>query len=130
MTRGRFTGVVHGEFETAGGGGLPKLVAGAVAAVALVSWLATVLLELAVTAGALAAAFLAACWLLTRRNDRDSELLAERLAALHAEALPKPAAVLSGEIHYHVHLAPGGSAEDAIAAFPPQRDAITSTVED
>jgi hypothetical protein len=116
MSRGRFTGVVYGEFETAGGHGLAPLVAAAVAIGALVSWLATFLLELAVTAGALGAAILAACWLLTRRNGRDAELLAERTAALHAEVTAfKPAA----EIHYHVHLAPGQTAEGTGWALPP-----------
>lgn len=115
MTRGHFTGVVTGEFETGSRSPLP-LIAAAVGIGAAVSWLATVLLELAVTAGALAAAILAACWLLTRRSDRDAELLAERTAALHAEVTAaKPAA----EIHYHVHLAPGQSAEDINWALPP-----------
>jgi hypothetical protein len=114
MTRGRFTAVVYGEFQTTGGGLPVKLVAASVAAVALVSWLTTILVELAVTAGVLAAVILSACWLLFRRNDRDSELLAERAAALHADMEPK--AVAPREVHYHVHLAPGQSAEGAIAA--------------
>lgn len=126
MTRGRFTAVVYGEFQTTGGGLPLKLLAAAVGAVALVSWLATILIELAVTAGVLAAVVLAGCLLLFRRNDRDSELLAERAAALHADMEPK--AVAPREVHYHVHLAPGQTAGDALGALQAV-DAVAESVQ-
>jgi hypothetical protein len=123
--RGRFTAVVHGEFETTGP--RPALIAVLLAAAALVSWLATVLVELAVTAGAFAGAVLAGCWLLTRRNGRDTELLAERAAELHAEVTGTPARAVPQEVHYHLHLPPGTPAADVIAALPPAHGELPQT---
>lgn len=112
-----FTAVVCGEFETTGP--RPVLIAVLLGTAALVSWLATVLVDLAVTAGAFAGAVLAGCWLLTRRNGRDTELLAERAAELHAEVTGTPARAVPQTIHYHLHLPPGTTAADVIAALPP-----------
>ncbi len=116
--KGRFTAVVYGEFEASRS--RPALIAVLLGTVALVSWLATVLLELAVAAGGFAVAVAGVCWLLSRRPDRDSELLAERIRAMQAEA----AAVrpVPQEVHYHLHLPPGTTAADALAALP-HRDA-------
>ena len=113
--KGQFTAVTHGTFET-GRTGRPALVAVVLAATALVGWLATILVDLAVTLGATAAAVIAACWLLRRRNDRDAELLAERAALLQAEiTTTRPQ-----EIHYHLHLPPGSDASGVNwAALPP-----------
>lgn len=123
--KGQFTAVVYGEFETTGRR-FPVLIAAAVGIAALVSWLATVLLELALTAGALGAAIVGACWLLMRRNDRDAELLAERFTALN-EATAHPVKAVPPPVvnHYHLHLAPGATAEGLNWAVP-QRDAITT----
>jgi hypothetical protein len=106
--KGRFTAVVHGEFETSRSS-RPALVAVVLAVAALVPWLATILVDLAITAGAAVAAVIAACWLLRRRNDRDAELLAERAALRQAEVTT----TRPPQIHYHLHLP---------AALPP-RDA-------
>jgi hypothetical protein len=121
--KGRFTAVVHGEFETTGP--RPVLIAVLLAAAALVSWLATVLLELAITAGAFAAAVIAGCWLLTRRNVRDTELLAERAAELHAAVTGPPARAVAQEVHYHLHLPPGTSPAEVIAALPTGKHGTT-----
>ena len=117
MTRGTFTGVVHGTFET-GRSGHPVLIAVLLAAAGLVSWLLTVLVDLAIAAGGLAAAVVAVCLLVRRRSDHDAELLAERAAALHAEATaPRE---VPREIHYHLHLPPGADASGVNwAALPP-----------
>ena len=124
--KGHFAGVVTGTFETSSG--VPvTLLAVCMGIVALVSWLLTVLVELAVTAGALLVLAVGACVLLRRHSDRDKQLLAERFEAMHAEVdAPHRAAVTApAVVHYHIHLAPGTSAGDAIAALPHQRDAIT-----
>jgi hypothetical protein len=113
--KGRFTAVVHGEFETSRSS-RPALVAVVLAVAALVPWLATILVDLAITAGAAVAAVIAACWLLRRRNDRDAELLAERAALLQAEVTT----TRPQEIHYHLHLPPGTAASGVNwAALPP-----------
>jgi len=121
--RGTFRGVVHGEFET---GPRVPVVPLAVAAlvVALLSWLVTVLLLLAVIAAVLALVLTATFLLLSRRNDRDAELLAERTAALHAEVTPR-AAPAPVENHYHLHLSPGTDASGIDWAALPARDAVT-----
>lgn len=119
--RGTFRGVVHGEFET--GPRLPVVpLIAAVLVAAFLSWLVTVLLLLAVIAAVLALLLTAAFLLLSRRNDRDAELLAERSAALHAEMAPRaaPAAV---ENHYHLHLPAGTDASGVNWAAIPVRDA-------
>ena len=117
--KGTFTGVVHGTFETTRSAG-PALIAVLLGAAGLVSWLLTILVDLAITAGGVAVAVIAACWLLCRRNDRDAELLAERTAALHAEVAARAA---PAEVHYHLHLAPGAAVEGTGWAIP-LRDAI------
>lgn len=119
--KGQFTAVVHGTFET-GRSGRPAFVVVILAAAALVSWLATILVDLAVTAGAAAAAVIAACWLLRRRNDRDAELLAERAALLHAEVTT----TRPPQIHYHLHLPPGADASGINWAALPPGDPTTS----
>jgi uncharacterized SAM-binding protein YcdF (DUF218 family) len=127
--RGTFRGVVHGEFET--GPHLPVVpLIAAVLAVAFVSWLATVLLLLAIIAAALFATLAAAFWLLRPHSDRDAAALAEQSAAVSAErsarlraemtARHAPAAV---ENHYHLHLSPGTDASGANWAALPPRDA-------
>lgn len=119
--KGQFTGVVYGTFET-GRTGRSAFVAVVLAAAALMSWLATILVDVAVAADAAVAAVIAACWLLRRRNDRDAELLAERAALLQAEittARPQ-------EIHYHLHLPPGTDASGVNWAALPPGDATTS----
>jgi hypothetical protein len=126
--RGTFRGVVHGEFET--GPGIPAgPAAAAVLVVALASWLATILLVLAVVFAFLAALLGAGFWLLSRRNPRDAELLAERAPLVHDElnarlragvaARAAPAAV---ENHYHLHLPPGTDARGIDWAALPHRD--------
>lgn len=119
--KGQFTAVVHGTFET-GRGTRPALVAVVLAVAALVSWLATILVDLAITAGAAVAAVIAVCWLLRRRNDRDAELLAERAALLQAEVTT----ARPPEIHYHLHLPPGTDASRVNWAALPPSDTTTS----
>jgi hypothetical protein len=118
--KGQFTAT--GTFET--GRGHPVLIAVLLGLAALVSWLLTVLVDLAITAGGLAAAVIAVCLLVRRRSDHDAELLAERAAALYAEATA-PRAV-PREVHYHVHLGPGATADDIRQALPPGAAITTS----
>jgi hypothetical protein len=127
VSSGRFTAVVHGTWEA--DARVPVIPAAVVLlACAFTGWLLTVLLVLAIAAAAVLAVLGVACWLLLRRNDRDSELLAERSAALHAEVTAHavtaaaPAPVVN---HYHLHLPPGATAEGAGWAIP-ERDAITT----
>lgn len=125
--KGRFTAVVHGELET--GPRLPVApLAAAVLAAALLSWLATVILLLAVILAAMAVILAVPCFLLLRRNDRDTELLAERAAELNAEvaAQRSPRAV---ENHYHLHLSAGADASGINWASLPIRHA-TATEEE
>jgi hypothetical protein len=111
----RFTAVVHGTFETTRTA-RPALAVVLLGTAALVSWLATVLVDLAITAAGVAAAVIAACWLVSRRSDRDAQLLAERTAAMHAEVTA--ARTVPQVVHYHLHLPAGATAEEIRAALP------------
>jgi hypothetical protein len=102
--KGKFTAVVAGEFETGRFPFAPALAV--IAAAAIVAWLATVIIVLAVIAGGALGIVTGLLWLASRRNPRDAELLAERFAGLHAEAA-RSAAPRVIENHYHLHLAPG-----------------------
>jgi hypothetical protein len=117
--KGQFTAVVHGEFRTSGS--LPvKFLAVCAGIAALVSWMATVLVELAIAFGGFAAVLLAVCWLVRRPSDRDMQLMAERAAALQDQAAPQAVAAGPREIHYHLHLPPGADASGVDwAALPP-----------
>jgi hypothetical protein len=117
--KGQFTAVVHGTFETRRSI-RPALVAVVLAVAGLVSWLLTVLVDLAIAAGAAAAVVTAACWLLRRPNPRDMQLLAERAAALQAEVTPRPAVTVI-EHHYYLHTEvplDAGEATRIIQALP------------
>lgn len=127
--RGRFTAVTHGTWETESRF-RPLPVIGLGLAAALIGWLLTVLWLLACVVAAAVVTVAAGCWVLTRRNDRDAELLAERWAGLRAESdrpaiAPAAPAVVN---HYHLHLPPGATAEGLNWAIP-ERDAITTTEE-
>jgi len=119
-------GTFQGTFETSRSA-RPALIAVLLGVAGLVSWLMTVLVDLAITAGGVAAAVIAACWLLSRRSDRDAELLAERTAALHAEVAARAA---PAEVHYHLHLPPGATVEGTAWPALPPRGSVTETEED
>jgi hypothetical protein len=101
-----------------------------VAVVALVSYLATVLLLLAVVLAVVAvagASTLLLLWRLSRPSDRDQQLLAERWAAMH-EGIARKAA-MPAVTHYHLHVQPGTDLSGlGLEAF--RRDAVTATEEE
>lgn len=123
--KGQFTAT--GTFETRRGGN-PVLIAVLLGAAALVSWLLTVLVDLAIAAGGLAAAVIAVCLLVRRRSDHDAELLAERAAALQAEVTV--ARAVPQEVHYHLHLPAGTDVSGVTWAALPPGDAPTTSKED
>jgi hypothetical protein len=126
VSGGRFTAVVHGSWET--GGRLPVLPAAAVLIVAaLVSWLATLLWLIAAVLGAFLVLALGGLVFVHRYNRRETGRFIGRMGAQPAIA-PPAAAAAAVVNHYHLHLAPGATAEGLDWAIP-HRDAITITTE-
>jgi hypothetical protein len=114
---------LHGTWKVTGGGGpdIPVVPAiAAVMAVAIASWLATVLLILAVVFAVLAVLLAAAAVLMRRRYPDYSASVAEQGRALRAD-MARPAVV---EHHHYVHTLPGETAAETSWALP-LRDAVT-----
>ena len=114
MSGGRFSGTVHGTWET--GGGLPVLPAVAVLLAAAVSWLATVLWLLALAIGVFLTVALGGLVVLRRWNRRETDRFVARVGALgevprHAIAAPAALTVnhFHGGTHLHLGDAPGDS---------------------
>lgn len=119
---------MHGTWKAAGGGasGAAGMGLGSVAALALLSWLATVLWILAIIGFAVLAVIIGGVFLLRRRTRADDEAFAERAAALRADAArqataPQPPVIVN---HYHggthVHLEPGADAPAVIRQALPR----------
>ena len=118
--------MLHGTWKVTGGGSpdIPVIpVAALVLAAALAVWLATVLLILAVVALVLLGVLVAVAVMMRRRYPDYSEALAGQAAAIRADvAAPKAAPAVVN--HYHLHVAPGTTAEGVSWAIP-LRDAAT-----
>jgi membrane protein implicated in regulation of membrane protease activity len=116
---------LHGTWQVTGGGPDIPVVPGiaAVMAVAIAGWLATILLILAVIFAVLAVLLVGAAVWMRRRYPDHSEQVARDLASFRAEVTaPKVAPAVVN--HYHLHVAPGASAEGVNWALP-LRDAVT-----
>jgi hypothetical protein len=123
--KGTFT--AYGTWET--GNRIPVLSAfGLLILAALLSWLATLLWLIAAILGAFLTLAFGGLVMIHRYNRRETGRFIGRMgaqAAITPPATPVPAVVN----HYHLHLAPGATAEGLGWAIP-QRDAITISTEE
>jgi hypothetical protein len=118
---------LHGTWKVTGGGGpdipvVPAVVA--VVAVAIASWLATILLILAVAFAVLAVVLVAAAVMMRRRYPDYSPSVARQAAALRAD-MAKPAVV---EHHHYVHTLSGEHAGEA--SWAPLVEGVVEYMED